>query len=579
MKKNTSGISMLVIITCCIFIACFLIMPVFNSIITPNANINSDGNSQSAYSYDSNSFTHVHASGSKDTIIPFNILCICSYNYSYDTVPQHIQGIEAGLGDLSYEITYENMDAKRFYEADDIQEFYNYLSYKIDKIDAHYDLIFVIDDTALRFVINYRNELFGDVPVVFMGINSVSDATTSAALHNVTGISETLDFESNYDLMKALFPDRNEIVVLCDGSNTSSGEYVEFLKFTENHPEISYRVLNASYYTQKGLKRALSELDNNNIIYYLEFSQDGDGNLYTINSASSFVDNNVKNVPVIRLTMANCTNNILGGISYSYTHAGEVAGKMAGKILNGVSADNIALISDTITESYFYQDKMDEFGIKSSQLPADSYIANERFNPIRYYQENALILNLIILIIILLFIIIVIQAKANRQHERMLNNDYLTQIPNRHYINQKIDQLNSTFTPYGLAMIDVDHFKDINDTYGHLVGDEVLVEISTRFSSIASKYITFARIGGDEFMMLITGPEIDNADNICRQIQNIIRNAVVINKKKLEITLSIGCALYPSDTNDPTQIMALADRALYYVKENGRNDYKLFGDL
>lgn len=579
MKKNTSGISMLVIITCCIFIACFLIMPVFNSIITPNANINSDGNSQSAYSYDSNSFTHVHASGSKDTIIPFNILCICSYNYSYDTVPQHIQGIEAGLGDLSYEITYENMDAKRFYEADDIQKFYNYLSYKIDKIDAHYDLIFVIDDTALRFVINYRNELFRDVPVVFMGINSVSDATTSAALHNVTGISETLDFESNYDLMKALFPDRNEIVVLCDGSNTSSGEYVEFLKFTENHPEISYRVLNASYYTQKGLKRALSELDNNNIIYYLEFSQDGDGNLYTINSASSFVDNNVTNVPVIRLTMANCTNNILGGISYSYTHAGEVAGKMAGKILNGVSADNIALISDTITESYFYQDKMDEFGIKSSQLPADSYIANERFNPIRYYQENALILNLIILIIILLFIIIVIQAKANRQHERMLNNDYLTQIPNRHYINQKIDQLNSTFTPYGLAMIDVDHFKDINDTYGHLVGDEVLVEISTRFSSVASKYITFARIGGDEFMMLITGPEIDNADNICRQIQNIIRNAVVINKKKLEITLSIGCALYPSDTNDPTQIMALADRALYYVKENGRNDYKLFGDL
>ncbi|MCR4635239.1 MAG: diguanylate cyclase [Butyrivibrio sp.] len=579
MKKNTSGISMLVITTCCIFIACFMIMPVFNNIITPNANINSYGNSQSAYSYDSNSFTHVHASGSNDTIIPFNILCICSYNYSYDTVPQHIQGIEAGLGDLSYEITYENMDAKRFYEADDIQEFYNYLSYKIDKIDAHYDLIFVIDDTALRFVINYRNELFGDVPVVFMGINSISDATTSAALHNVTGISETLDFESNYDLMKALFPDRNEIVVLCDGSNTSSGEYVEFLKFTENHPEISYTVLNASYYTQKGLKRALSELDNNNIIYYLEFSQDGDGNLYTINSASSFVDNNVTNVPVIKLTMANCTNSILGGISYSYTHAGEVAGKMASKILNGVSADNIALISDTITESYFYQDKMDEFGIKSSQLPADSYIANERFNPIRYYQENALILNLIILIIILLFIIIVIQAKANRQHERMLNNDYLTQIPNRHYINQKIDQLNSTFTPYGLAMIDVDHFKDINDTYGHLVGDEVLVEISTRFSSIASKYITFARIGGDEFMMVITGPEIDNADNICRQIQKIIRNAVVINKKKLEITLSIGCALYPSDTNDPTQIMALADRALYYVKENGRNDYKLFGDL
>ena len=86
MKKKTPGISMLVIATCCVFIACFMIMPVFNNIITPNASINSYGNSQSAYSYDSNSFTHVHASGSNDTIVPFNILCICSYNYSYDTV-------------------------------------------------------------------------------------------------------------------------------------------------------------------------------------------------------------------------------------------------------------------------------------------------------------------------------------------------------------------------------------------------------------------------------------------------------------------------------------------------------------
>ena len=96
MKKKTLGISMLVITTCCIFIACFLIMPFFYSIITPNAKINADGNLQSANSYDSNSFTHVHASGSNDTIVPFNILCICSYNYSYATVPQHIQGIEYG---------------------------------------------------------------------------------------------------------------------------------------------------------------------------------------------------------------------------------------------------------------------------------------------------------------------------------------------------------------------------------------------------------------------------------------------------------------------------------------------------
>ena len=559
MVRHQKGISMSRFFSCFVLIACLFAMSIVMQY--------------------SNKYTKVHAEGTSTTITPFNILCICSYNYSYQTVPQHIQGLEKGLGNLSYEITYENMDTKRYYEADDIEKFHDYLAYKMDKINASYDLIFLIDDSALRFGINYREELFGDTPIVFMGINSFSDASTSSALPDVTGIAETLDFEANYDLMQSLFPDRDEIVVLCDASNTSTGEYVEFLKFTENHPDLNYSVLNASYYTQKGLKRALNELDEKKIIFYLDFSQDGDGNLYTIKSAAAFINENTNHVPVIRLTMANCTDNILGGISYSYTAAGEVAGKMAAKILNGVDADNIPLVTETITESYFYQDALDEFGISSARLPMDTTIADEHFNLIRYYEENALILNLILLIIILLFVIIAIQARFNRQHERMLNNDYLTQIPNRHYINQKLNQLNSTFTPYGLAMIDIDHFKDINDTYGHLMGDSLLKEVGNRLSSIATKNITFARIGGDEFMMLITGLETDNADQICQKVQKAFEFPITLDRQKITITLSMGCALYPSDINDPTQIMALADKALYYIKENGRNGYKLFSDL
>jgi len=560
MNNKKKGIFMSVVITCCLVIACLLIAP-FNK------------------AYNIGNHAYVNATEVSGTIVPYNILCICSYNYSYATVPQHIEGLEQGLGNLSYEITYENMDAKRFYEAQDIEKFHDYLTYKMEKSNASYDLIFLIDDTALRFAINYRDELFGNTPIVFMGINSVSDATTSAALENVTGIAETLDFESNYTLMKSLFPDRNEIVVLCDGTNTSAGEYVEFLKFTEDHPEITYTVLNTSYYTNKGLRRALSELDEDDIIYYLDFSQDGDGNIYTLKSAASFIDENVTNVPVISLSMANCIDNIFGGISYSYTQAGEIAGKMAGKILNGVDADNIPLVNETISEAYFYQDSLDEFNISASKLPKDCTIANEHFNIVRYYKENALIINLIMLVIILLFVIIVIQARFNRQHEKMLNNDYLTKIPNRHYINQKLEQLSSTYTPYGLAMIDIDHFKEINDSYGHIAGDEVLKEVSNRFSSIATKNITFSRIGGDEFMMLITGNEIDNADTICQHIRKMIKYPITVEGKNIQVTLSIGCALYPSDINDPTQVMSLADKALYYVKENGRNNYKLFSDL
>ena len=80
-------------------------------------------------------------------------------------------------------------------------------------------------------------------------------------------------------------------------------------------------------------------------------------------------------------------------------------------------------------------------------------------------------------------------------------------------------------------------------------------------------------------MVLITGPEIDNVVGICDQIRKAFELPITIDKQKIQITLSMGYAMYPSDINDPTQIMALADKALYYVKENGRNNYKLFSDL
>ena len=126
---------------------------------------------------------------------PYRILVICSYNYSFQTVPEHINGLVKGLGDLNYEINYETMDAKTYYHTSDIAQFYNYLSYKLHQVDP-YDLVVLMDDTALRFGINYRQQLFDNTPMVFLGINSISDAeqhyTALIAHHQIqTGIHDS----------------------------------------------------------------------------------------------------------------------------------------------------------------------------------------------------------------------------------------------------------------------------------------------------------------------------------------------------------------------------------------------------
>ena len=128
-------------------------------------------------------------------------------------------------------------------------------------------------------------------------------------------------------------------------------------------------------------------------------------------------------------------------------------------------------------------------------------------------------------------------------------------------------------------MIDVDKFKTINDTLGHLVGDELLIGVSGRLKSLMKRDIFFARIGGDEFMCLIRNADKDKADQLCQSIVRIMKDDFESSEGPLHITVSVGCAVYPLDTDKPGAVMGLADEALYDIKEHGRDGYRLYCDL
>ncbi|MBM7618468.1 diguanylate cyclase (GGDEF)-like protein/PAS domain S-box-containing protein [Bacillus tianshenii] len=160
-------------------------------------------------------------------------------------------------------------------------------------------------------------------------------------------------------------------------------------------------------------------------------------------------------------------------------------------------------------------------------------------------------------------------------------HDSLTSLPNRRLLERSlesaIDDAIKNNGKLALLFMDCDNFKQINDTYGHDLGDMVLVELSKRLSKCVRSEDTVARLGGDEFVILIKHVEnIEHVNNMAERIQTFLQKPYWIEGKQIKATTSIGISIFPENGTTIKQLFRRADQALYQVKNNGRNDYQLF---
>ena len=128
----------------------------------------------------------------------------------------------------------------------------------------------------------------------------------------------------------------------------------------------------------------------------------------------------------------------------------------------------------------------------------------------------------------------------------------------------------------GLAvlLLDLDHFKEVNDSLGHSAGDALLVEIARRLEDVTREGDTVARVGGDEFVLLISGTDLpDDADVVAGKALSSVRRPLLIDGHDLSVTASIGICLYPDDGGDAETLFKRADAAMYQAKRLGRNRY------
>lgn len=161
------------------------------------------------------------------------------------------------------------------------------------------------------------------------------------------------------------------------------------------------------------------------------------------------------------------------------------------------------------------------------------------------------------------------------------NHDELTGLPNRAYLNNKLSMAleKSQLHLLGIAVlfIDLDSFKHVNDSLGHLVGDELLKKVAERIKSVVRREDTFARFGGDEFVIIIE--EVLDEDDVSLLAQKIIDSLMMpfhVNGQTLYISSSIGISLYPKDDEIGNKLLMYADAAMYKAKGDGRSNFKFY---
>jgi len=163
----------------------------------------------------------------------------------------------------------------------------------------------------------------------------------------------------------------------------------------------------------------------------------------------------------------------------------------------------------------------------------------------------------------------------------LAHHDIITQLPNRMSFHQQLDEAvdkaQRSASRLAVMFIDLDHFKLINDTSGHLVGDELLKHVALRLTDIVGKNNTISRFGGDEFTVML--PSIDSIDipaELAKDILASLAQPFFLSSNEVTISASIGIGIYPDNGADVSALLKSADSAMYRAKENGRSSYQFY---
>lgn len=172
------------------------------------------------------------------------------------------------------------------------------------------------------------------------------------------------------------------------------------------------------------------------------------------------------------------------------------------------------------------------------------------------------------------------QKQAQARIVQLAHFDFLTGLPNQSLLKDRFAHAMSLSqragTQLAVLFMDIDHFKNINDTLGHRVGDGLLIQLATRLKALVREEDTLSRMGGDEFILVLPGTDANGAAHVAEKLLGTVAQTCHVEQYELVVTPSVGIAIYPGDGTDFDKLYQSADVAMYRAKREGRNCFRFF---
>jgi diguanylate cyclase (GGDEF)-like protein len=518
------------------------------------------------------------------------ILFISSYSENFPPVDFQKSGIYEVFGKNHSCLDIAYMDTAHYNTAKNEILFFEQMQYKIS-MHRKYDAVLLGDDAALQFAEKYQNDLFKKIPLVFFCVNDRDYAQKAGKNPYITGIIEEINLKDTVDIAARFQPYAGNIIALYDNTLTGIGDQKQFFALRNSYPKYNFSGINSSDYTHKEFARKLESIPEDSIVIYMDSAEDSEHNSYSVSQSVQYITTHCP-VPVYSSAFKGMGNGLIGGKLFSFQAAGHTAALLVNAILNGTQVADIPVGTKDESLYCFDYKVLKKYNIRMSLVPRDAYILNKQPRFIDQY-ETVLIPGIAILSALLLFLLIVLienvrmkrltytlqsyNLQLKEKEEQIIyqtRHDYLTGLSNRRDAMENLSKLIEERQAVTVMLMDIDDFKEINDSEGHLCGDAILAEVGRRFCELTQNTDFYAsRSGGDEFLLITKKTEPAQINDLLDKIKKLFEQSIVYNGKEHYLKISIGIVSSKNRTTKASELIGNADLAMFSAKKSGKNGY------
>lgn len=525
-----------------------------------------------------------------------NLLFLSSYDPADDVFSQQLEGMEEVLHESNVHLDTINMDFQHFNHEEDVEAFYSFVKSRLEYREKPYDGILVGDNRALRFAMQYKEELFPNLPLVFFSVDSKNLAEEAGKNSEITGYYCPSFMKETLDTATALQPKAETIMAIYDNSFVGTEAKDEFFSLQRNFPEYRFSGINFSQLKREEFQEALQGIQENTILLFLSASRDKDGNNYPASQMVKLILSTV-DTPVYGNAMIQNISGFLGGRVQDYRQMAKDGTLLILDVLSSKQKiKELTYREDAPGKLVINNRVLMAYNLSEENIPKDAFLEDGVEHFISTY-EGYLLLALLPLLAVVLFALYFLLCRMHSRKlfkeleekndnllvirdelEHKLNYDHLTELLNRQTILSVIDELLSQNKYFSCVLMDIDNLKELNEYRGYEAGDLYLSSVANRLKRMEKAYGAIAaRYGGDEFLLIFPGSVLQEDSQELQELLSVFQRSITVGGETVYMNSSGGVAV-SNGKDSPRQVVVSAGIAMESAKKKGKNRIVFYTD-